>query len=301
MITIHVENYSLKYTLYPSFTLTLFENPRENLYVKICGYSKGLRIEQKDNKLLIENVEDIEYIEDITGLWYNPERYIHDVDENIRDIICKIIQRTSFIRLSVSRQDYILIFISTYLSRNTDYYTNVIRWVRKICISTNNDVNKISPELVRSIGRSYQLQQLAEVLDQVLNIHLEDNFWELRKKLLKIRYAGPKVVDAFLIFTKSTTSIAPADIHYERFVKRLNIFRDFKKPVKNLCIKYSCDKCPLSDKCLTGLSYKYLGRISSWLQTVSYVIDREFCNRSLCSRCPLMDICIRAAPLSSQL
>ncbi|NPA23100.1 MAG: DNA lyase [Crenarchaeota archaeon] len=298
---IRVEKYSLKYTLYPSFTLTLFDNPKNNLYVKVCGYSRGLKIEQKTDNLVLENVIDEEYIYDITGLWYDPNTYVRDVDKKLRDLIERIIERTSFIRISVSRQDYIFIFISTYLSRNTDYYTNVIRWVKKICQLSNSNIRNITPELVKSIGRSYQLQQLAEVLDQALSIKLEDDFWNLRRTLLKIKYAGPKVVDAFLIFTKSTTSIAPSDIHYERFIKTFGIFENFEKPIKNYCIRYTCESCPRSSRCLTGLSYRHLGKLSSWLQTVSYVIDREFCNRRLCHKCPLKDICIRAAPLSSPL
>ncbi|NPA70487.1 MAG: hypothetical protein GXO26_06725, partial [Crenarchaeota archaeon] len=166
---------------------------------------------------------------------------------------------------------------------------------------SENDIKKITPEIIKKVGNSYQLQQLADVIDQVLSIKLEDDFWIVRQNLLKIPYAGPKVVDAFLIFTKSTTSIAPSDIHYERFVKRFKIFENFKKPVKSYCIRYRCYNCPISNKCLTGLSYKYIGRLSSWIQTVSYVIDREFCTRMLCYRCPLSDICIRAAPLSSPL
>ncbi len=300
-IEINVENYSLKYTLYPSFTLTLFDNPEDNHYIKVCGYNTGLSLRQVDSRLIVENVSDIEYVQDITGLWYEPEKYLNDVDKKLRDIIESIVQRTSFIRLSVSRQDYILIFISTYLSRNTDYYTNVIRWVKKICSLSENNIEKITPEVIKKVGNSYQLQQLANVLDQVLSIRLEEDFWSIRQRLLKIPYAGPKVVDAFLIFTKSTTSIAPSDIHYERFVKRFKIFENFRKPSKNYCLKYRCYNCPISNSCLTGLSYRYMGRLSSWIQTVSYVIDREFCTRKLCNRCPLSDICIRAAPLSSSL
>ncbi|NPB00673.1 MAG: hypothetical protein GXO10_04800 [Crenarchaeota archaeon] len=300
-IEINVEKYSLKYTLYPSFTLTLFNNLKENKYVKICGYNTGLIIEQIENKLIIENVIDSNYIYDITGLWYEPREHLSDVDRRFLDIIEKIVDKVSFIRLSVSRQDYIFIFISTFLSRNTDFYTNVIRWVKKICELSENNVHKITPDLVKKIGNSYQLQQLAEVIDQVLSIRLEDDFWIVRRSLLKIPYAGPKVVDAFLIFTKSTTSIAPSDIHYERFIKRFKIFRNFRKPIKNYCIRYRCYNCPISNRCLTGLSYNHFGRLSSWIQTVSYVIDREFCSRKLCNRCPLSDLCFRAAPLSSSL
>ncbi len=288
---LEVKNYSLKYTLYPSFTLTMFKF-EDGKYVKICGYCKGLTLRQINNIVEVESCEDFEYVMDITGLWYEPERYVSDVSRDYRDFIDILIEKVSCIRISVSRQDYKIILISTFLSRNTDYYTNVIRWIHKLCELTDN-LQYLDRDIVLKIGTSYQIVQLSEVFQELLDIDIEDNFWNIRRRLLKIKYVGPKVADAFLIFTKCTTEIAPTDIHYSRFIKKFKLFKNIEitYPSKNYCIKYTCDTCPRSSRCVTGLTYKYFGRLSSWIQTVSYVIDREFCTKSRCGECMLGDVC----------
>ncbi len=289
-----VDNYSLEYTLYPSFTLTMFKRIDKNYYTKLYGYSRGLLLRQENNNLYIDNIVSEDYLHDITGLWYSPHKYVNDVSYRYRDFAEKLVEYASCIRISVSRQDYKIIFLSTFLSRNTDYYTNVIKWVQNIC-EKSNDLSNIDRNIILSVGRSYQLIQLCEVLDKVLNIQLLSDFWDVRRVLLSIKYVGPKVVDAFLIFTKSTTQIAPTDVHYTRFIERFRLFENFVYPQKEYCRKYICEDCPRSNRCLTGLSYKHFGRLASWIQTVSYVVDREFCRKNSCDRCLINKICTRSS------
>jgi len=275
--------------MYPSFILTMFEK-RINTYIKVCGIYKGLSITQYDNyiEVMYNGVVDNEYVGEVTGLWFDPDKYVNDVSSKFRDKVEELVKLVKFIRIATSRPDYLIILISTFLSRNTDYYTNVIRWVQKICRESGSVAN-LNPEDVRRVGSSYQLQQLAEVLEQLKSVKLEEDFWKIRKCVLSIKYAGPKVADAFLIFSKITTCLAPTDIHYVRFVKRVGFFSDIDivYPQKNYCLRYTCENCPRATRCLTGLSYRNFGRLSAWIQTVSYVIDREFCSRGKCLECPL--------------
>ncbi len=295
-LVVGARDYSLNLTMYPSFILTMFDVVNNKFYRKVCGVYRGLVMYQHNNSVIIEHNEQVpeDYVYQITGLWYDPCKYVNDVSRRYRDVIEKLVESARLIRIAISKPDYIIIFVSTYLSRNTDYYTNVIRWVKSLC-SKDPDFRKLTSNDIRSVGNSYQLRQLAEVFPQILSINLSDNFWELRKSLLSIRYAGPKVVDAFLIFSGITTCLAPTDIHYMRFVKKLGIFSDIeiRQPQKAYCMRYTCETCPLARRCLTGLSYNMLGRLSAWVQTVSYVIDRMFCSNENCLECPLKSrVCV---------
>ncbi len=291
-LSVSQDEYRLDLTLYPSFILTMMLREDE-YWIKKYGYAKGTRLRQTHDKIeveLPENVPDSTILE-LTGLWYDPYRFVHDVDRQYRDIVEKLIEYTHFVRLAISRRDPIHIFVSTFLSRNTDYYINVIRWVHAICEITDDRLDALGEDIVKRVSNSYQLRQLPEAikyfLASVLKLYLESaSYWEIRKALLSIRNVGPKVADAFLIFTGCTTELAPSDIHFRRFVQRLNLFDSFALPDKKFCVKYTCDSCP-NNRCLTGTVYKKFGRLSSWIQTVSYVVDRLYCSRNKCRECPL--------------
>ncbi len=295
-LTLTVRDYSLYLTMYPSFILTMFDMLDTNHYRKVCGVLRGLVMYQQGDSVVLEYESQIpeDYAYQVTGLWYDPSRYISDVESKCRDIVEHLVECARSIRIAVSRPDYIIVLVSTYLSRNTDYYTNVIRWVKALC-TRDPSLRNLTPDDIRKIGGSYQLRQLAEVFPQIRNFDLSEDLWTLRRSLLSIKYAGPKVVDAFLIFSGIATCLAPTDIHYMRFVRRLRLFpdTDIRQPQKTYCIRYTCDNCPLATRCLTGLSYRTFGRLSAWIQTVSYVIDRMFCSNGNCLECPLRSrVCV---------
>ena len=295
MIVLNVKNYDLELTFYPSFIITMFRKIHDYHWIKIFGNFKNISIKQNGDKIYIEGNIDFKYIQEILGIWYNPINFENDVSMRFRDLVHNLVDKCLKIRLAVFSLDKLHIFISTFLSRNTDYYTNVIRWVQKLLELTNDNPDKISEVEVSRVGNSYQLKQLPEALIQYLNnvysLHDKLNPWELRKELLSIRYVGPKVAHAYLLFTGKCTFIAPSDKHYIRFIRRLKIFDEIEIPNKNLCIKYSCDECPRNKKCLTGLSYLYFHNLSAWIQTIAYVIDRMFCSKNLCKKCLINDLC----------
>ncbi len=284
--------YDLELTMYPSFILVMFV--RDDCWlVKRYGYAKGVKIRQMLDRVhvVLPHGVSVDVARELTGLWYEPERLIEDVDARYRDIVEVLVDSCSAIRIAISSRDPVHIFVSTFLSRNTDYYTNVIRWVQTLCELTGDDLSCLDLDTVRKVSSSYQLTELPEALRQFLSgplrLYLDGaSHWDIRRELLKIRNVGPKVADAFLIFTGKTTELAPSDIHFRRFVSKLRLFESYVLPEKRYCVRYRCDECPRT-RCLTGLAYRTFGRLSSWIQTVSYVIDRVYCSRIKCIECPL--------------
>ena len=192
------------------------------------------------------------------------------------------------LRLSVSPGDQDLVFAAAFLSRNTDYYANVVRWVRLL-----SPDGELDPSLAVNAGRSFQLRQLPEVMASLREISpLPRDPWEARRRLLSLRWVGPKVADAFLLFTGASTELAPADVHFLRLGVRLGLLSaEARAPDKRACLRWTCSECPRLEKCATGASREALGPLAGWVQTALYVHDRLFCFKGKCSVCPLLDLC----------
>ncbi|HII46184.1 DNA lyase [Pyrobaculum aerophilum] len=237
----------LELTLYPSLTLALLD---EN-YVKKFGVKKGIRA-------------DADFY--ISGKWYSPWKYINEVDADIRDAVQKLVEKYGdCIGISISPGDEDLIFVVAFLTQNTNYHVNVLKWARRL-FSAGEDLEQLA-RIAPSVGRSYQLQRLPEAVSDYLTMGRPRD----RITLLKIRGVGPKVADLFLLFTGDTTS-APVDKHYMRIAPGLGIRG--APPNANYCKRYTCDACPLSRRCIRGLSLLKLGRLAGWVQTVAYLLDK---------------------------
>lgn len=237
----------LELTLYPSLTLALLDEKR----VKIFGVKKGVKA-----------VEDVY----ISGRWYRPWRYINDADSDIRDKAHRLVEKLGdCVSISVSPGDEDLIFVTAFLTQNTEYHTRVLKWTRTL-FSKTEDLAQIARE-APGVGRSYQLQRLPAAVEDYLTLGRPRD----RASLLRIRGVGPKVADLFLLFTGDTTS-APVDKHYMRIAPKLGL--SGRPPEPAYCRRYTCDKCPLARTCLRHLSYTKLGRLAGWVQTLAYLLDK---------------------------
>ncbi|MEM1546203.1 MAG: hypothetical protein QXY40_07985 [Candidatus Methanomethylicia archaeon] len=289
---INTTHYSLDATIYPSYTYALFRVDN-GWWIKQYGFGRRGKM-----KLINESLEYTGFTEeeimDLSGLWYDPIFFLNDLDSKLRETIKEIINTYRYVRISISPYDRNLIFILTFLSRRTDFHINVVKWASKL-FSNINDIDEVLKINISSIGNSYQLKQLREAVGNYLKV-IEDKIsdpWSLRMKLLEIRNVGPKIADAFILFHTRNSWIAPSDIHYQNFTRRLNIFRYSSIPEKKTCLKYTCIECIKSNTCLTGLSYYKLGKIAGWLQTVSYIHDKKYCSRSKCIECKIKHLCER--------
>ena len=81
-----------------------------------------------------------------------------------------------------------------------------------------------------------------------------------RRKLLSIRFVGPKTADCFLLNALGTTYVPPVDVHVLRVASRIKLFKhDFGLPVREFCKEFVCspegdNACPLAKVTEAALS-----------------------------------------------
>lgn len=272
------EPYDFYLTLYPSFIYPLFEfTKRGSSYIikKSIGALQGSSIIVDENLVCYKGL-DHRVVEEWLGLWFKPWSIIGDVEEKYLGFIENVLNKFSSIRIAISPLDRPWVFIAVFLSHNTSFHVNTVKWIKKI-----GSVNPVNPLDINPLvaGKNYQLVQLSEILDKhgIIKTIVSSNkitsikdAWRIRMKLLEIKYVGPKTADAFLLFTTRYSIFTPSDRHYRVFVsKYLGVRRNY--PLKKYCKEYTCDSCPLAGNCLTGWSISVFGRLSGWLQTLSYL------------------------------
>ncbi|RLG83408.1 MAG: hypothetical protein DRO18_07925 [Thermoprotei archaeon] len=282
--------YDFKLSLFPSLNYVLFDEVSKGVWIKLFGFKKGSIIEfLRGDEIRFSGFNEGELIDHV-GLWYDPQRYIKDVDSKYLDVIDALISRYSCVGLPIAPKDPAITFISAFLNRVTNYHTNVVRWVRTILKLTNENIDSINEGVVRKVSNSFQLIGLPQALRDFKGLNLSSDYWSLRQSLMRIKFVGPKVADLFLLHWRGFYEAVPIDIHIVRMVRRLGIVNEFKLPSKSLCANYTCSTCP-NVKCLGRVVREKLGRLAPWFQTISYIHDRLYCSRKLCSDCMLNNLC----------
>jgi hypothetical protein len=237
----------LQLTLYPSITLALLD---ERL-VKIFGVKKGVW------------AGDDLYI---SGRWYSPWRYINDAAGDLRDAVHSLAEKYGdCVGISISPGDEDLLFVVAFLTQNTNYHTNVLKWTRAL-FSKTEDLAEMA-EVAPSIGRSYQLRRLPQAVKRYLELGRPRD----RRELLSIPGVGAKVADLYLLFTGDATA-APVDKHFIRTAPRLGLRG--RPPSPAHCRRYTCSTCPLAPRCLRAQAAEKLGRLAGWVQTLAYLADK---------------------------
>ncbi len=237
----------LDLTLYPSLTLALLGDN----YVKKFGVKKGVHAGDDPH---------------LSGRWYSPWRYINDAEGPMRDVVHELLEKFGdCVGISISPGDEDLVFVTAFLTQNTEYHVNVLRWTKAL-FSRSERLEEIA-EAAPEVGRSYQLRRLPDAVRGYLALGRPRD----RAALLRIKGVGPKIADLFLLFTGDTTS-APVDKHYMRVAPKLGLTG--RAPEPSYCRRYACEACPLARSCLRWQSYSRLGRLAGWVQTVAYLIDK---------------------------
>ncbi len=235
-ISISANNIDLDLSMYPSFVSALFIKQR-NKWIKIAGYGIGAEIAVKSSKIICKGCDRRSFSE-WTGLWFNPNDYIQYISKSFAEKTSKLIKYYNNLRIIVSSRDKPFILTLTFLSRNTDYHRNVRRWSRIIFNNLEYFEPHIIAKRINSMSkRSFQLNQLLEILDEISSINFDRNPWILRRELMEIKYLGPKVVDAFLLFSGYDTIFTPSDIHLRRFSLKIGLIKNDKiiVPSKKYC------------------------------------------------------------------
>ncbi len=295
--------FNLAKLFYPSFLLPLISISSDGFEaVKEHGYCRGTGLVIEEGKLyaLSDSIECILYSRYLSGSWYDVREYLGEVHDDFKDLVSEMIPLYADVSISTSPLDDLELFTSIILSRNTDYHRNTVRWVKKILESFPSIELLISAEplsLATEIGSSYQVLELPKTLRCYLRIRSSlGRSPESLRALLTCPGVGPKTLHAYMLFVKLDPSYAPIDTNLLKFLNKLKGLREVIKgltlPVKNHCLKYVCDECPIRKTCVEAFLKSRLRRLSGWFQTIVFLHSKTFCSSKECVKCPISRKCL---------
>lgn len=275
--------YDLLTSLYPSFTYPFYE-VRGSAAAKLYGHKRGAVIRHLKERGLVEcrgcTREELALL---SGAWFNPLERLRGLSRKCGSVASELLEVLPGLGLAIDPWDPLGVFVSAYLSRNTDFHANTVRWFRTIAGKALDEEELLAVD-PRVAGSSYQLRQLAEnralVADAVRRA-LRSSPAEARRVLLRVPFSGPKTVNAFLLFSRGVTELSAADRHLLRFMRDAGLHENPRYPVKSACARYWCTECPLRRDCMTGVLMTCFGEAAGWVQTATYILGRR---RALYSR-----------------
>lgn len=285
IIRVERKGLNLPLTLYPSFVLALLEE-RGGAYVKVAGRMRGCFF-KVEGEYIVTNCGFTE-VSYWTGVWFLDRLRPSAVKPSLRWLVETLCEAYSSLGLAINPFDPLHVFIPVFLSQNTSYHTNVLRWCRALWSLTDDPLE--AGVRAREVSGSYQLARLYSAV-KCCEESLSADVWETRIALLRCKWVGPKVADAFLLFGLGDTTAVPVDKHFTALTSRLGLWRDAKKPQKNLCAQHPCPTCPRREFCLRWRASNELGELAGWVQTVFYVHDKLYCSAGKCYECPLRSEC----------
>jgi hypothetical protein len=280
-------------SLKASFTLPIFKF-HDNYIVKFYGYKSGLTFKVDDRRILFSGCTPYESLL-LSGAWFNPNIHVKSLGRVESQIIYEFLEVFPGLGIAVDPWDPLIVFYSIFLSRNTDYHNNTVRWVRNIALKALCESNLPSMDL-KLFGSSYQLSQLDAIKGMIveafsgfdfgLNVFQSmDSFSKLKRKLLRIPYVGCKSVYAFGLFCFGLTLLSPVDRHLTSIARLLGLVDDYVVPDKRLCAKYDCYinsmSCVNADKCLMAILMRRFKVMAGWLQTASYLYGSLYLSRGM--------------------
>ncbi len=319
-ISLEVELYDLQMSLEPSFISSLYENPKRRSWIKITGWLRGLKIDQRGsilkssypgdlNKIDLERITILE-----TGLWHEAfEERIRGAPRRFRPALEILASEYPGVRIPIAPHDFQFLFFSVLLSKRADYRL-VRRWCAAVWRIIEDDLEELmslNADALREVTRSYQLydalrsiRSATEHFKGLSALHrsiISKPPEVARVMLMKIWGIGSKVADSLILSTFRATHFAPCDTHLIKLVKALDLIRGFKLPNKNLCMRFACSRkpiaglqpCPQYNTCLRGILSSSLEGLAGWFQTLAYLHGRRYCTRikPRCRSCPLKTLC----------
>ena len=273
-VTLDAEEYDIQNTFKPSFISSLYENPREGVWVKVAGHLGGrLKLEQIGRRVIAVSTADLKkdelkrFVLLETGLWHPPfEDGLKTLPRRLKIICDRLSSIYPGVRIPIAPHDFEKIFISILLSKRANYDI-VRRWCREIWRRFSNGFEEIllrEPEL-EEVSRSYQLSMLIESIRDLLRLREEPSrihprilklFGRPRRDLpryilslppdlarlvlLSVKGVGPKTADSILLTTSTSLESIPCDVHLVKFIDRMGILKGLKRPEKSLCRRFLC-------------------------------------------------------------
>ncbi len=287
------EDFDLRLSLEASFSLPMFEARGRDVFVKTYGHRAGMRLEGYVGMVRYRgcSFEEAFYM---SGAWFDPLENAGRLKRKKAAYIYELWQAFPGLGIAVDPWDPRAMFYSIFLSRNTDYHVNTVRWMRAM-LAEAGDEERLASLDPRRFGSSYQLAQLWEIkpqLDEALGsltpgqelLGSEGVFSFVKKVLLALPHVGPKSVHAFALFCLALTRFAPADRHLLVISRALGLVgEDVRPPRKELCMAYDCwsgpARCPQVDRCLTAILMRELGHMAGWFQTACFMYGSLYLSR----------------------
>lgn len=159
--------------------------------------------------------------------------------------------------------DALYVFYSIYLSRNTDYYVNTVKWARQACVKGFVESSSYIP---------VEFNRLKQVIDGVFSRGLDP--LDTALSLMKLRGVGVKSAMALLLHSYGLTEYAPVDRHYAGY---LDVER--YQPQKHYCTRWrlNCRLCPRS--CPYRYAVEKYGVFNGIVQSLVYIRARLSASR----------------------
>ena len=234
-------------------------------------------------------------VEEWLGIWYDPLEEESKLPRSSRSRVDPLVEAYRELRIAISSADREYVFVSSFLSQNTSFHANTCRWVSALAETYGPEFLEKPVDFSRA-GSSYQLARLRKSYSIYRGMREPLDLGELRIALMRIPGVGPKVADAYLLFSRRAPESTPCDVHLRRMVTRLGLVEYSVLPTKSLCSRYYCwveSSCPKKGGCLRFLLMRAYGKLSGFIQTASYLHDKLYCSRNRCGECPLREACSR--------
>ena len=291
------DEYSVELTLYPSMIYPLFSRVGKGEYAKVVGRYHGTSIKIAGSLAVAKNPRGVSAraAEEWLGIWYDPLEEVSKLSRSSRSRVEPLVEAYRGLRIAISSVDREYVFVSSFLSQNTSFHANTCRWISALAETYGPEFLEKPVDFSRA-GSSYQLARLGKSYPIYREVEEPPDLGELRITLMRIPGVGPKVADAYLLFSRRAPESAPCDVHLRRIVARLGLVEYSALPAKNLCSKYYCwveSSCPKKGECLRYIFMRTYGKLSGFIQTASYLHDKLYCSRNRCGECPLREACSR--------
>lgn len=296
--------YSLNLTLSPSFVSSLYER-QNGWWVRTYGkYATTFKAKQEGHRVIVEvhrACDELKHvIETELGLRQPPfERKVGELPRGVRRQVKLLAHMWRGVRISRAPWDWRLLLVAVVLSRRTRYDIWVRYWTRILWHSSPQlTIDPVQQLREAGLSISPQVKALAIVLSEAQaqlkdeNVKGEELF-ELRRRLLSIRGIGPKLADAFLMAVRRDAAVFPCDTHALRVWRRLGLLsQNQQPPIKQYCLRYSCDECPAREVCARFQLQLVFGTLSPWVQTITYLHGSRVCrSKPRCASCLLRSKC----------